>query len=338
MSAKIIFLTMLAGTLVHVADAQEEKPEVKLTKTEKIWISAYDDTTKALAWLFIKKRNIYTKNQKTMYFVLGASTATIIGGGLWLENDLNSSPTASYDQTNYAGLLLMLAGTAGVLGSSVSLGASYIGLNPYTLKKYNRLIDLHKANKTLPQFYLKRMGMTPIPSKTSAPSEKPINKTATHEKYPWAFELAIRYAMDAEGFHFAPAVGIGFRKQLAEFWSLNTGYTFFQSPFTGSTDYTFNIHTLDVLGIHHFSSTQQKGFFAGGGLAFQLRNDEYYNFSKKKDLTLAYNFGYNFQVKLFEKKRNFAFDVKAFGPIFYDDTTEILSQLMAGVRYRFRDD
>lgn len=89
--------------------------------------------------------------------------------------------------------------------------------------------------------------------------------------------------MDAEGFHFAPAVGIGFRKQLAEFWSLNTGYTFFQSPFTGSTDYTFNIHSLDVLGIHHFSSTQQKGFFAGGGLAFQLRNDEYYDFRNKKD-------------------------------------------------------
>ena len=61
------------------------------------------------------------------------------------------------------------------------------------------------------------------------------------------------------------------------------------------------------------------------------------NFNKKKDLTLAYNFGYNFQIKLFEKKRNFGFDVKAFGPIFYDDTTEILTQLMAGIRFRFSD-
>lgn len=334
----IVLFTMLACTLVNVAAAQVEKPEMNLTKTEKIWVAAYDDTTKALAWLFIKKRNNYTKNQKTMYFVLGASTAAMIGGGLWLENDLNSSPTASFNQTNYAGLLLMLAGTAGVLGSSVSLASSYIGLNPYTLKKYNRLIDLQKANKTLPEFYLKRMEMTPVHSNASAPSVKPVNKTTTHEKYPWSFELAIRYAMDAEGFHFAPAVGIGFRKQVAEFWSLNTGYTFFQSPFTGSTDYTFNIHTLDALAIYHFSPSQKKGFFAGGGLAFQLRNDEYYNFSKKKDLTLAYNFGYNFQVTLFERKRNFAFDVKAFGPIFYDNTTEILTQLMAGFRFRFHDD
>lgn len=338
MNTRIIFFTVLACALAHVADAQEDKPVVKLTKTEKIWGAAYDDTTKALASLFIKKRNIHTKSQKTMYVVLGASTAAMIGGGLMLESDLNSSPTASYDQANYAGFILMLAGTTGVLASSVTLASSYIGLNPYTLKKYDRLIDLHKANNTLPEFYLKRMGMAPIHSNKSASSAKSVSKTSTHEKYPWSFELAVRYAMDAEGFHFAPAVGIGFRKQVSEFWSFNTGYTFFQSPFSGATDYTFNIHTLDALGIYHFSSSQRKGFFAGGGLAFQVRNDEYYNFDKKKDLTLAYNFGYNFQLKLFGKKRNMGADVKAFGPITYDNTTEILTQLMAGVRFRFSED
>ncbi|HRJ28134.1 MAG TPA: hypothetical protein PLG85_00095 [Cyclobacteriaceae bacterium] len=154
----------------------------------------------------------------------------------------------------------------------------------------------------------------------------------------WSFEIAVRYAMDAEGFNFAPALGLGFRKSLTNHWSLNTGYTLFQSPFTGATDYIFNIHTLDVLGLYHFSSSHQKGFFAGGGLAFQVRNDEYYGFRNKKNLTLAYNFGYHFQPKLVGKKRNLGIDIKAFGPIFYDGTIEILTQLMVGLRYRFSHD
>jgi hypothetical protein len=319
------------------AYGQEPDVNVKLTKTEKIWVAAYDDTTKALASLFLSKRNQYSKEKETGYVVLGASVA-VLGTGLLLSSRNTDTSGSAVDQDMDMSFVPLLLGFSGIMYSGITLGGHALTMHPYTLKKYNRLIDLHKANQPLPEFYLKRMKMTPNPSNASAPTVRPVTKTTTPEKYPWAFELAIRYAMDAEGFHFAPAVGIGFRKQVAEFWSLNTGYTFFQSPFSGATDYTFTIHTLDALGIYHFSSSQQKGFFAGGGLAFQTRNDEYYNFIKKKDLTLAYNLGYNFQVTLFEKKRNFGFDVKAFGPIFYDGTTEILTQLMAGIRYRFRND
>jgi len=135
----------------------QKKPERRNGKIEKIRMAAYDDTTQALARLFVEKRTNHTRNQKTMYIVLGTSTAVMVGGGLLLASDLKSSSTASYDPTNYAGLGLMLAGTTGILISSTSLGISYFSLNPYTLKKYYRLIDMHKANKPLPKFYLKRM-------------------------------------------------------------------------------------------------------------------------------------------------------------------------------------
>ncbi|MBX2946267.1 MAG: hypothetical protein KF725_10570 [Cyclobacteriaceae bacterium] len=170
MNTKIILFSALICIMANTACAQEGLPVVKLTKGERMWLAAYDDTTKALAWLFINKRNVHTKNQKPLYLVLGASTAAMIGGGLMLERDLNSSPTATYDQANYAGLTLMFVGTAGVLASGTALGISYIALNPYTVKKYDRLLALHKANKPLPEFYVKRM--TPYLSRTLTPPIK----------------------------------------------------------------------------------------------------------------------------------------------------------------------
>jgi hypothetical protein len=140
--------------------------------------------------------------------------------------------------------------------------------------------------------------------------------------------------MDAEGFHFAPALGLGLKKNLSNKWSLNTGYTFFQSPFSGATDYTFNIHTVDILGNLHFSNST-RGLFIGLGPAFQVRNDEFYRIKNKKDLMLAINFGYDFQVKMFGGDRLLTADLKAFGPAFYDGTVEILTQLMVGIRVRF---
>lgn len=150
----------------------------------------------------------------------------------------------------------------------------------------------------------------------------------------WEPQVAIRYSMDAEGFHFAPAVGFGVRKNFSEHWSLNSGYTFFQSPFTGATDFKFNLHTLDILSNYHFS-TLDRGFFIGLGLAFQIRNDEYYRFKNKKDLMLAFNFGYDFKIKVLGKVRPFTVDTKAFGPVHYYGTTEILTQFMVGLRIRF---
>ncbi len=156
MNRKFMLVPGLAIILVTAGFAQSEKPKVKLTKSEKIWMTAYDDTTRALARLFIKKRDAQQKKQKTMYIALGVSSVALIGGGLLLTSDLNSS-TSSYSPTNYTGLGLMLAGSAGVIISSTSLGISFISLNPYTQKKYNKLIDMHKEKKPLPEFYLKRM-------------------------------------------------------------------------------------------------------------------------------------------------------------------------------------
>lgn len=149
---KILVLNLVWLFVGHATYAQGSEPK-KLTKNEKIWQEAYDDTTRALATLFIEKRSRIVRSQKKMFIVLGASAVAFGAGGYMLERELNSSSAASYDITNYAGLIFMVSGAAGVIGSGVMLGVTSIRLNPYTLRKYRNLVKIHRAGKVLPEFY-----------------------------------------------------------------------------------------------------------------------------------------------------------------------------------------
>ncbi|MBX2945949.1 MAG: hypothetical protein KF725_08950 [Cyclobacteriaceae bacterium] len=157
MNTKTIFFTVLTSTLASVAFAQEEKPNIKLTKTEKIWIAAYDDTTKALATLFLNKRHQIRKEQETGYYVLGASVV-VLGTGLMLSS--HNSPTGSgvaIEQDMDMSFVPLLLGFSGVMWSGITLGGNALMLHPYTVKKYNKLVGLHAAGQPLPRFYTKRL-------------------------------------------------------------------------------------------------------------------------------------------------------------------------------------
>lgn len=137
--------------------AQQQKRIPKLTKHERIWVAAYDDTTKALASLFLSKRNQYRKEQETGYYVLGASVV-VLGTGLMLSSrDTNTGASSPEDQDMDMSFLPMLLGFSGMICSGLTLGGHAVTMHPYTVKKYNRLLTQYKAGEPIPKFYTKRM-------------------------------------------------------------------------------------------------------------------------------------------------------------------------------------
>lgn len=153
--AAIVCLILVGARVFAQTDTTLSK--VKFTKTERIWFAAYDDTTKALATLFVSKRNQINRDQKTILIVCGVSAIALGVGALMLERDLNSSPTAYYNAANYLGLLLALGGALGVFSTAPAAGVGFIRLNPYTVKKYEKLIAMHKSGKPLPEFYVSKI-------------------------------------------------------------------------------------------------------------------------------------------------------------------------------------
>jgi len=139
-----------------VAYGQAPGVHVKLTKTEKIWIAAYDDTTKALASLFLSKRNQHRKEKETGYVVLGASVA-VLGTGLLLSSRNTDTSGSTVDQDMDMSFVPLLLGFSGIIYSGIALGGHAITMHPYTIKKYNRLLTQYEAGEPIPKFYKKRM-------------------------------------------------------------------------------------------------------------------------------------------------------------------------------------
>jgi hypothetical protein len=136
--------------------AQSINLKQKLSKTDKISFAAYDDTTQALAQLFIAKRHTFNQKQEINYWIVGVSAATFVAGGILLQQDLNE-PNATYNPTNYAGLVLMFVSSGGMIYSTASSLLNFLRLNPYTLRKYERLLVLYQKGEPIPRFYQKRL-------------------------------------------------------------------------------------------------------------------------------------------------------------------------------------
>lgn len=152
-------ITIVLFALIYslaIAQTPQQNSELKLSKIDKIWLAAYDDTTKALAQLFIVKRNSFNREQKINYLVAGISAVTLVAGGVMLEQDLNE-PNATYQEENYVGFIFMFVGSSGIIYSSVASLINFLQLNPYTLKKYERVLALYKEGQPIPPFYQKRL-------------------------------------------------------------------------------------------------------------------------------------------------------------------------------------
>lgn len=122
--------------------AQSGNTEIKLSKSDKIWIAAYDDTTRALALLFIAKRNAFNRAQ-TINYISGSvaaamlvTTATIMSG-----NDF----------------ILISIGASVLITSAASALLNFLFFSPYTIKKYEHLLAHYRQHHTIPPFYQKKL-------------------------------------------------------------------------------------------------------------------------------------------------------------------------------------
>jgi len=149
-------LLLIASTNI-LGQSDSLRSKDKLTKNDQIWLAAYDDTTEALASLFITKRNKIIKRQRANLIGFGVSAIVLGVGAYMIGNNSSSSTTAMDEGTDYAGLLLTLVGVSGVITTGVGFGVQSIQLNPYTEKKYYSLIELYKSGKPLPEFYVRKI-------------------------------------------------------------------------------------------------------------------------------------------------------------------------------------
>lgn len=157
-----LFLTLPAlGIILLIFNseisAQPKAGRENISKNDKIYSMAYDDTTRALAALFISKRIKIHHDQKTSIILLSASGAAFLVGGLMLSDDLSSSGTTS--AANYAGYGIMLVGAFGIIVSATTTGINQLRLNPYTLRKYERVMKMYKNNEPIPEFYSKKVNL-----------------------------------------------------------------------------------------------------------------------------------------------------------------------------------
>ncbi len=123
----------------------------KLTKNEKILELAYNDTTRVLAFLFTQKRDA-TKSQtnRALKGIAISSGVALVGSAIMLSNPDSGVIVAS-------GLTPVLLGTGGVIFFSGVWIVSKLRKNPYTLKKFKKLIALSKEGKSIPAFYKQRI-------------------------------------------------------------------------------------------------------------------------------------------------------------------------------------
>lgn len=159
MKRKILFTVCVCFVLTYTiafAQADLDQPQTKLTKNDRILLTVYDDTTRAIAALFITKRNNIKKGLKTTAIVGGVSASLFLIGGLVFEQNINT-PAGSYNPSNYAGLGIMFFGAAGVLASAASLPVQFLLLNPYTMKKHHKLMKIYRSGRPLPEFYKRNL-------------------------------------------------------------------------------------------------------------------------------------------------------------------------------------
>ncbi len=160
----------MAFLLLICSSAYAQGPSIrssksKLSKNDRIWQAAYDDTTRALAYLFIYMRAEIMGKHKADLPVGGVSAVALTAGVLLMTHDSDvTGAAASYDNADGAdllGIILFMGGSAGVLYSGIGQLINALELSPYTLKRYYKVLDLYNRGKPVPEFYRKRLAMIP---------------------------------------------------------------------------------------------------------------------------------------------------------------------------------
>lgn len=144
-------LTLIVfAVCVAITPAFSQK-RAKLSKDERILQMAYNDTTKALAALFIEMRNVTRLQSNRALIGAGISSGVVlVGAAIMLSNPDSGVIIAS-------GLIPVFVGIGGVFWFSGAWLISKLVKNPYTLRKFEKLIDISIEGKAIPSYYLVRV-------------------------------------------------------------------------------------------------------------------------------------------------------------------------------------
>ncbi|MFN3839393.1 MAG: hypothetical protein ACK4RF_01685 [Cyclobacteriaceae bacterium] len=138
---------------------------VRLKKSERIYLAAYDDTTRALATLFLVKRHKiigppsptdferYTTgfNMEAMWIAFGVSSAVFVAGMFMVNQN-----TDTVGDDGMIAVIPLIGGMC-MLSTGINLAVQYILLSPYTVRRYFKLLDTYTSGGQLPRSYTKRM-------------------------------------------------------------------------------------------------------------------------------------------------------------------------------------
>lgn len=144
-------LTLIVfAVCVAITPAFSQK-RAKLSKDERILQMAYNDTTKALAALFIEMRTVTRLQSNRALIGAGISSGVVlVGSAIMLSNPDSGVIIAS-------GLIPVFVGIGGVFWFSGAWVISKLRKNPYTIRKFERLIALSMEGKAMPPYYSYRV-------------------------------------------------------------------------------------------------------------------------------------------------------------------------------------
>lgn len=151
----ILLAILLAGYANGVwafAPADSLEKRARTSKAERIRQAVFNDTTEALANLFLAKRSMVRKTNRVVLIAGAASAAIFLTGGL-----LAQEAGTPYSPDFIVGFPMVFTGAVGILTSGVVAGVNNLRLNPYTLRKYEKLVAMQRSGIPLPEFYARRV-------------------------------------------------------------------------------------------------------------------------------------------------------------------------------------
>lgn len=138
-------IVILLSCLLFIGESLlAQEPHAKLSPDEEFWNQTFDDSTRALARLFIIKRTKFKPKVNKAIINGGASLVIITGGVLLLASPSIIGPV---------GALMYVSGLVYFITEGVLFAVRYSRFHPYTKRKFDRLIERYKNGESFPPFY-----------------------------------------------------------------------------------------------------------------------------------------------------------------------------------------
>lgn len=155
---RISTIGVVTGLLVMhtVVRAQPLTDTIVLRASDRILQAAYDDTTRALAFLFLVKRQDIRKNRHLSYVALGSSVVLFSAAHL-VNEQMELQPDWEKEGRSMAVTMMVVAGIGALYGGVLNLAWTEIRASSYREKKFYQLIELHRGGEPLPRFYARRI-------------------------------------------------------------------------------------------------------------------------------------------------------------------------------------